>query len=455
MKKLLIKNAKFIATMDGHNSFSTGNEYKDHSIYCENGVIKDIFSEKIAISADIEIDASNHIVLPGLVNTHHHLFQTLTKAIIKAQNASLFDWLKILYPIWSRITPVELKSAVKIGLSELIISGCTTSSDHLYIYPNGIKLEDEIEVARILGIRFHSTRGSMSIGESNGGLPPDYLVEDENFIIKDSQDIINKWHGPNHGSMIRIGLAPCSPFSVSKELMRDTAILAREYNVGLHTHLAENNDDVEYSKKMFGLTPGQYIEELGWIGKDVWHAHCVKLNNDEIDLFSRTGTSVSHCPCSNMRLGSGILPLNKMLERGVNIGLGVDGSASNDSGNLLNEARQALYLQRVNETNNFYLNARNAIWLATAGGATALNRDDIGSIKIGNCADFAIYDTSSLELAGSVEDPIGGLIFCGPLKTKWTICNGHIISEHNNIKNINIEDTINQHNSLSRKLINS
>ena len=455
MKKLLIKNAKCIATMDGLHSFSTGNEYKDYSIYCENGIIKDIFSEKKDISSDIEIDASNHIVLPGLINTHHHLFQTLTKAIIKAQNASLFDWLKILYPIWSRITSVELKSAVKIGLSELMTSGCTTTSDHLYIFPNGIKLEDEIEVAQTLGIRFHSTRGSMSIGESNGGLPPDYLVEDESFIIKDSQDIINKWHDPSHGSMIRIALAPCSPFSVSKELMRDTAILAREYNVGLHTHLAENSDDVEYSKRMFGLTPGQYIEELGWIGKDVWHAHCVKLNNEEIDLFSRTGTSVSHCPCSNMRLGSGILPLNKMLDKGVNVGLGVDGSASNDSGNLLNEARQALYLQRVNETNNFYLNARNALWLATAGGAITLNRDDIGSIKVGNCADFAIYDSTNLELAGSVEDPIGGLIFCGPLKTRWTICNGQIISENNNIKNINIEDTINQHNSLSRKLINS
>ena len=454
MSTLLIKNAKYLATMDGENHHETGRELNNTSIFCENGIIKDIFSNHKEILADKIIDASNYVVIPGLVNTHHHLFQTLTKAIYKAQNATLFDWLKTLYPIWSNITPVELKSAVRIGLSELILSGCTTSSDHQYIFPNGVKLDDEIEVAKELGLRFHPTRGSMSIGESKGGLPPDYLIEDEEIILKDSIRVIEQWHDPSHNSMIKISLAPCSPFSVSKDLMIETAKLARHYNVGLHTHLAENLEDVVYSKEKFGLTPGQYIEELGWTGQDVWHAHCVKLSDKEISLFAKTKTGIAHCPCSNMRLGSGIIPLNKMLNKGVTIGLGVDGSASNDSGNLLNEARQALYLQRVNNFKN-NLNARQALWLATTGGAKVLNRDDIGSIRLGNCADFAIYDLSNLELAGAVDDPIGALIFCGPLKSKYTICNGKILSEDNNIINLDIEEIITKHNTLSQSLLNT
>ena len=454
MSSLLIKNAKYLATMDGSDYHETGRELYNTSIFCENGIIKSIFSNQKEISADKIIDASNYVVIPGLVNTHHHLFQTLTKAIYKAQNASLFEWLKTLYPIWSNITPIELKSAVRIGLSELILSGCTTSSDHQYIFPNGVTLENEIEVAEELGIRFHPTRGSMSIGESNGGLPPDYLIEDEKNILKDSIRVIERWNDPNHNSMIRISLAPCSPFSVSKDLMVETAKLARHYQVGLHTHLAENFEDVVYSKEIFGLTPGQYIEELGWTGKDVWHAHCVKLTDNEINLFAKTKTGIAHCPCSNMRLGSGIIPLDKMLNKGVDIGLGVDGSSSNDSGNLLNEARQALYLQRVNN-NKSNLNARQALWLATAGGAKVLNRNDIGSLKLGNCADFAIYDLSNLELAGAVDDPIGALIFCGPLKSKYTICNGKILSVDNNIINLDIEETIAQHNTLSLSLLNT
>ena len=454
MSSLLIKNAKYLVTMDGYDYHETGRELYRKSIFCENGIIKGIYSNQKEISADKIIDASNHVVIPGLVNTHHHLFQTLTKAIYKAQNASLFEWLKTLYPIWSNITPVELKSAVRIGLSELILSGCTTSSDHQYIFPNGVTLEHEIEVANELGLRFHPTRGSMSIGESNGGLPPDYLIEDEKNILNDSMRVIERWNDPNHNSMIRISLAPCSPFSVSKDLMVETAKLARHYKVGLHTHLAENSEDVIYSKEKFGLTPGQYIEELGWTGQDVWHAHCVKLTDKEISLFAKTKTGIAHCPCSNMRLGSGIIPLNKMLSKDINIGLGVDGSASNDSGNLLNEARQAFYLQRINNNKN-NLNARQALWLATAGGAKVLNRNDIGSVKLGNCADFAIYDLSNLELAGAVDDPIGALIFCGPLKSKYTICNGKILSEDNNIINLDIEEIITKHNTLSQSLLNT
>ena len=455
---LLLKNADVLCTMSGPEEHENNieSEIKGGGLFARNGIIEAVGeSNSLPQVADTIIDMKGHVVIPGMVNTHHHLFQNLTRAVPEAQNSELFGWLKTLYPIWSNIGPEHVYWSTALGLAELALSGCTTSSDHLYIYPNGAKLDDSLSAAADIGVRFHGTRGSMSIGESQGGLPPDTLTEKESFILSESQRLIETYNDSSRYSMQRVALAPCSPFSVSIDLMRESAAMARSYGVGLHTHLAENVEDIEYGLQQFGMRPGEYIEAVGWTGDDVWHAHCVQLNSEEINLFAKTGTGIAHCPCSNMRLGSGILPLNKMLERGVNIGLGVDGSASNDSGNLLNEARQALYLQRVNETNNFYLNARNAIWLATAGGAIALNRDDIGSIKIGNCADFAIYDTSSLELAGSVEDPIGGLIFCGPLKTKWTICNGHIISEHNNIKNINIEDTINQHNSLSRKLINS
>ena len=454
MSSLIIKNINLLATMDGFSINATGRELLNYSIYVQDGVIKNIEpSNSFDLAADINIDASKSIVVPGLINTHHHLFQTLTKAVKNAQNQSLFGWLKTLYPIWMNIKPIHLKSAVSIGLSELIISGCTTTSDHLYIFPNGILLEDEIEIANRIGIRFHATRGSMSIGESKGGLPPDNLVENEKHILKDSLRVIERWNNPYHNSMLRIALAPCSPFSVSKDLMKNSAIIAREHKVGLHTHLAENNEDVTYCMENHGMLPGEYAESVDWVGPDVWHAHCVKVNDDEIDLFSRTNTKISHCPCSNMRLGSGIIPLEKLIDKNVSIGLGVDGSASNDAGNLLNEARQSLYLQRVLNGGNS-MNARQALWMATAGGAQTLNRDDIGSIKVGNSADFAIYDKNSLELSGSVDDPLAGLIFCGPLKTEWTICNGKIISERNHINNIDLPLTIEKHNKLSLNLLN-
>ena len=455
MRSLLINNAQIIATMDGKSHKSTGTELSNFSIYSENGIIKKIFSGHIKdIEADLTIDASNHIVIPGLINTHHHMFQTLTKAVKPAQNTSLFDWLKALYPIWINIKPEHIQSAVSIALAEMIISGCTTTSDHLYIFPNGVQLEDTIEISNKVGIRFHATRGSMSIGVSKGGLPPDDLIEDEDIILKDSQRVIEKWNDPHHNSMLRIALAPCSPFSVSKDLMKNTAHLAREFKVGLHTHLAENNEDIIYSKEKFGMLPGEYAESLGWTGKDVWHAHCVKLNSEEIDLFSKTNTSISHCPCSNMRLGSGIIPLKKIMDKNISVGLGVDGSASNDSGNLLNEARLALYLQRVKNGGNT-LNARQALWIGTAGGSATLNRKDIGVIKEGNSADFAIYDLSSLEFAGAVDDPLAALVFCGPFRTRWTICNGKIISEKSWVKNFDLPDTIEKHNKFSKSLLMS
>ena len=454
MSSLLIKNASIIATMDGNSPSNTGQELENKSILLKNGIIEDIGILDSKIQADEIIDGKNKIVIPGLVNTHHHLFQTLTKSVKSSQDSSLFDWLKILYPIWANINPEQLKSAVKIGLSELILSGCTTSSDHLYIYPNGIQLEDEIEVANEIGIRFFATRGSMSVGVSKGGLPPDYLVEEEKNILKDSLRVIQKWKSSSKLSMINIALSPCSPFSVSEELMKDTALLAREYGVGLHTHLAENNNDVEYSFNKFGLSPGEYIKKLGWVGEDVWHAHCVKINNNEIKMFRETKTNICHCPSSNMRLSSGILPLNSLLKNRVNVSLGVDGSASNDSGNLLNEAKQCLLLQRViNKPNS--ISARNVLWMLTAGGAKSLNINNIGSIEIGNAGDLAIYDINSLELSGSMSDPLGGLVFCSPMKSFITICNGKVISKNGQIVNIDLQNTIENHNLLCKKLLSN
>ena len=452
MSSLLINNASIIATMDGNSPFYSGQELENKSILLKNGLIQDIGIIDPKIEVDEIIDGKNKIIMPGLINTHHHLFQTLTKSVKSSQNSSLFDWLKKLYPIWANINPKQLKSAVKIGLSELILSGCTSSSDHLYIFPNGIKLEDEIEVAHEIGIRFFPTRGSMSVGESKGGLPPDYLVEDENYILKDSLRVIQNWSNQSKLSMINIALSPCSPFSVSEELMKDTALLAREYNVGLHTHLAENDNDVEYSFNKFGLSPGEYIKKLGWVGEDVWHAHCVKINNNEIEMFRETKTNICHCPSSNMRLSSGILPLNSLLKNRVNVSLGVDGSASNDSGNLLNEAKQSLLLQRVlNEPD--IITARNVLWMLTAGGAKSLNRSNIGSIKIGNAADLAIYDINTLELSGSISDPLGGLVFCSPMKSFITICNGKVISKDGQIVNIDLLNSIENHNSLCKNLL--
>ena len=453
MSSLLIKNIKILATMDGSEPFSTGQELKDYSILCVDGIIKDIFpSKERNVDAEQVINASSYLVLPGLINTHHHLFQTLTKAIRLAQNANLFDWLKTLYPIWAKIKPIHLKSSVSIGLSELILSGCTTTSDHLYIFPNGVELEDEIEIAKKIGIRFHATRGSMSVGESLGGLPPDFLVEKEESILSDSIRVVEKWNDPKHNSMLRIALAPCSPFSVSQDLMKETAIMARDLNVGLHTHFAENDEDVKYCNQILKMSPGQYLESIGWLGPDVWHAHCVKLNDYEINLMSSTNTKVSHCPCSNMRLGSGIAPIKELLNNKVSVGLGVDGSASNDSGNLLNEARQSLLLQRVVHGSSG-LTARQALWMATAGGAETLNRDDIGKIKVGNSADFSIFNLNSLELSGAIEDPLSGLIFCGPFKTVYTICNGSVIAKNGEIVNLDLYTAIEKHNDLSKSLL--
>ncbi len=407
MASILIRDALVVVTMD-----EARREIAGGSVLVQDGVIEAVGSDVPALRADEVIDAAGCVVTPGLVNTHHHLFQSLTRAVPLGQDALLFGWLEALYPIWARMGPEEVRAATALGLAELALSGCSTSSDHLYLYPNGVRLDDTIEAASAIGLRFHATRGSMSIGRSAGGLPPDDLVETESLILEDSARVVDAFHDARAGSMVRIALAPCSPFSVSRELMRDTALLAREKGVMLHTHLAENDEDVAYSLERFGCRPGQYALELGWTGADVWHAHCVELDTGEIGLFARTGTGVAHCPCSNCRLGSGIAPIRAMRDAGVGVGLGVDGSASNDAGHLLAEARQAMLLQRVANGADA-MAAREALEIATRGGARVLGRDDCGSLSVGRRADVAIWDMTRIEAAGA-WDPVAALVLCGP-----------------------------------------
>jgi len=416
MTDIIIKSAGCILTMDDAETELAGAD-----IRIRGGVIAEIGYGL----EDGEIHhAEGCLVTPGLVNTHHHLYQSLTRAVPAAQDALLFGWLQTLYPIWSRFGPEEMFVSAQTGLAELALSGCSLTSDHLYLFPNGARLDDTIAAAADIGMRFHPTRGAMSIGESDGGLPPDHLVEREAAILDDCIRVVDAFHDPAEGSMCRVGIAPCSPFSVSRDLMRDAALLARDKGVMLHTHLAENDEDIAYSLEKFGCRPGQYAEDLGWTGDDVWHAHCVKLDGQEIDLFSKTGTGVAHCPCSNCRLGSGIAPVRAMRDAGVKVGLGVDGSASNDSGNLVAEARQAMLLQRVSQGADA-MSAREALRIATRGGAEVLGRPDCGQIAVGKRADIAVWDMTGVEAAGSWD--MAAILLAGPMKTRDLFVEGRKI----------------------------
>ncbi len=443
MPDLLIRNASVILTMDDARS-----ESADADILISDGVIAAIGTDLPAENADV-FDATGAIITPGLVNTHHHLYQTLTRAVPGAQDALLFGWLQRLYPIWARFGPEEMFVSAQIGLAELALSGCTLTSDHLYLFPNGARLDDTIAAAAEIGLRFHATRGAMSIGESDGGLPPDSLVEAEAVILEDCIRVIDAFHDPRPGAMTRVGVAPCSPFSVSRDLMRDAAVLARDKGVMLHTHLAENDEDIAYSLEKFGCRPGQYAEDLGWVGDDVWHAHCVKLNGQEIDLFARTQTGVAHCPCSNCRLGSGIAPLRQMRDAGVSVGLGVDGSASNDMGNLVAEARQAMLLQRVANGADA-MSAREALEIATRGGAAVLGRDDCGQIAVGKRADIAVWDARAVENAGS-WDP-AALVLAGPAKVRDLFVEGRQVVANGQMQTIDLDKVINRQNTLAARL---
>jgi cytosine/adenosine deaminase-related metal-dependent hydrolase len=369
-----------------------------------------------------------------------------------AQNAPLFGWLQTLYPVWSHLGPEHIYWSTVLGLAELALSGCTTSSDHLYLYPNGAKLDDSMAAAADIGVRFHGTRGSMSIGESKGGLPPDNLCEDEAAILADSQRVVEAFHNPARHAMQRVALAPCSPFSVSMDLMRETADMARALGVGLHTHLAENVEDIDYSLAQFGMRPGDYAEAVGWTGDDVWHAHCVQLDAAEIDLFARTGTGVAHCPCSNMRLASGIAPVRSMIDQGVKVGIGVDGSASNDSGHMLNEVRQAMLLQRVCKDGDT-LNARQTLALATRGGAAVLGRDDIGILAPGYAADITAFDRRTIDFAGSDWDPLASLLFCGPVKANHTVINGRHVVANGQLATMDMGQILERHAAMAYDLM--
>lgn len=433
----VVDHAEMLVCMD-----DARREIADGALAFRDGVIEAVgTSVDLAewhAAADLVVDARGCVVTPGLVNTHHHLFQTLTRALPGAINTSLFGWLKRLYPIWGRYRPEDVFAATQLGLAELALSGCTMSSDHLYLYADGVRLDDSIAAAKGIGIRFHATRGSMSVGESAGGLPPDALVEDEAAILRDTIRVIDRFHDAAEGAMVRVAVAPCSPFSVSEGLMRDAALLARDKGVMLHTHLAEDADDVAYSLAQFGCRPGDYAERLGWTGPDVWHAHCVQLDAREIALFAYTRTGVAHCPCSNCRLGSGIAPLPAMVAEGVRVGLGVDGSASNDSGNLLFEARQALLLQRVIGGAAAF-DPRQALFLATRGGAEVLGRDECGVLAPGKRADLAIWDMTGLSSLGA-WDLVAGLVLAPPPQARDVFVNGRAVVRDGDLVQVRRED---------------
>jgi cytosine/adenosine deaminase-related metal-dependent hydrolase len=446
-KTLLVRHARLLLTMDAQRR-----EIADGAVFIRGHVVEQVgASADLPQEADEVIDASGHLVMPGLVNTHHHMYQSLTRVVPAAQDGELFNWLTTLYPIWANLTSEMIRVSTLTAMAELMLSGCTTSSDHLYIYPNDCRLDDSIEAAQQIGMRFHAARGSMSVGRSNGGLPPDSVVEKEDAILKDTQRLIETWHDGARHAMLRIAVAPCSPFSVSRDLMQASARLARSHGVSMHTHLAENINDVAYSLEKFGMTPAQYAEDCGWVGHDVWHAHCVQLDDAGIDLFARTRTGVAHCPCSNMRLASGIAPVRRMLDRGVPVGLGVDGSASNDGGHMLGEARQAMLLQRVGFGHDA-MTARQALEMATLGGANVLKRDDIGALAPGMSADLVLFRLDQVGYAGAMQDPVAALVFCTPSNVDCSIIHGQVVVRDGQLATVELGPLMERHNSLARRL---
>jgi len=455
---LILQHADVLVTMDAQRR-----EIADGALVANGpaiewvgptGDLPETYRRKIDDGSAEVVNMRGHVVMPGLVNTHHHMYQSLTRAVPAAQDAELFRWLTNLYMIWSHLTPEMIRVSTQTAMAELMLSGCTTTSDHLYLYPNGARLDDSIDAARQIGMRFHAARGSMSVGRSQGGLPPDVVVEREADILRDSQRLVEQYHDASRHAMLRVVLAPCSPFSVSRDLMRESATMARHYGVSLHTHLAENDNDIAYSREKFGMTPAQYAEDLGWVGRDVWHAHCVKLDDEGVALFARTGTGVAHCPCSNMRLASGIAPIRHMRDAGVPVGLGVDGSASNDGAHMLGEARQAMLLQRVG-FGPAAMSAREALEIATLGGARVLNRDDIGALVPGMSADIVAFDMSAVGFAGGGHDPVAALVFCTPANVSTSIINGRVVVRDGRLRTVDLPNVLADHRRLARALFES
>lgn len=459
MPTLLIRNATLIATFDDHRR-----EIPDGGLFIRDGFIEQVGpSSELPKAADEILDLSGHVVLPGMVNTHHHFYQTLTRAVPAAQDANLFNWLKTLYPIWAGLTAEDIYLSTQTALAELALSGCTTASDHLYIYPNDATLDEEIRAAQDVGLRLHASRGSMSLGESKGGLPPDRVVEEEDAILEDSLRLIQQYHDPDPGSMTQIVIAPCSPFSVTPDLMRQSAVLAREHGLHMHTHLAETADEEKFCIETFGHRPVAFMETLDWIGPDVWFAHSVHMNSKEIKLYGETGCGVAHCPSSNMRLASGIAPIVEMLTTGVKVGLGVDGSASNDGSHMLGEARQAMLLSRLGagvagaslsgDDAPPLMTARQALELATRGGADVLGRSDIGSLEAGKCADFFAINLNQLEFTGALHDPLAALVFCAPVRADYTVVGGKFAVKEGQLVNVELPQLIEKHNQAAIRLI--
>ena len=460
MSTFLVRNASLLATFDDQER-----EIPDGGLFIRDGFIEQVGpTSELPDSADEVLNLAGHIVLPGLINTHHHFYQTLTRAVPAAQDANLFNWLVTLYPIWARMQPEDIYVSTITALAELALSGCTTASDHLYIFPNGSRLDDQIQAGLDIGVRLHASRGSMSRGESEGGLPPDSVVEDEDFILDDSQRLIEHYHDPNPGSMTQVVLAPCSPFSITGDLMKASANLAREYGVHLHTHLAETEDEEQFCIELFGHRPVAYMDQVNWLGSDVWFAHSVHVNDDEINQYSMTGSGVAHCPSSNMRLASGAAPILKMLRYGVKVGLGVDGSASNDGSHMLGEARQALLLSRLaaglegaslsKEDASPLMTARQALRIATRGGASVLGRNDIGSLEVGKCGDFFAVNLQQLNLSGALHDPLAALVFCAPVNADYTVVGGKFVVKEGHLQTIDLQPHIEKHNDRARRLLN-
>jgi 8-oxoguanine deaminase len=459
MPTLLIKNISILVTMDDHRR-----EIPDGGLFVRDGFIEKVGpTGELPSSADEVLDLRGHLVLPGLVNTHHHFYQTLTRAVPAAQDANLFNWLKTLYPIWARLTPEDIFISTQTALAELALSGCTTASDHLYLFPNGSRLDDEIAAAREMGMRIQASRGSMSLGESKGGLPPDSVVDSEESILRDSQRLIETFHDPKPGAFVQIVLAPCSPFSVTGELMKQSAKLARAYGVHLHTHLAETEDEQAFCEQKFGYRPVPYMQSVDWVGQDVWFAHAIYVNNYEVQTFARHGCGVAHCPSSNMRLASGIAPIKEYLAAGIKVGLGVDGSASNDGSHLLAEARQAMLLSRLkegisgfslsNDLSRKLMTARAALELATRGGAAVLGRPDIGSLETGKCADFFAINLKRLDYAGALHDPVAAAVFCQPVKADFTVVGGKFVVREGQLVTVDEHNLVEKHNRVAGRLL--
>ncbi len=459
MSTLLIKNATVLVTMD-----DTQREISEGGLFVRDGFIEQVSrTSELPETADEVLDLRGHLLLPGLVNTHHHFYQTLTRAVPAAQDVNLFNWLKTLYPIWGRMTPEDIFISTQTALAEMALSGCTTASDHLYIFPNGSRLDDEIAGAQEIGVRLQASRGSMSLGESKGGLPPDAAVEPEEKIMAESQRLIQKYHDAKEGAFVQIVLAPCSPFSVTGELMKQSAKLARETGVHLHTHLAETEDEQQFCVSKFGARPVPYMESLEWVGEDVWFAHAVYVNGEEVKTFAKHGCGVAHCASSNMRLASGIAPVREYLAAGVKVGLGLDGSASNDGSHMLAEVRQAMLLSRLregitgfslsNDPSRSLMTARQALRLATRGGAAVLGRSDIGSLEAGKCADFFAINLNRLDYAGALHDPVAAAVFCHPVRADFTVIGGKFVVRDGHLVTLNEMKLVEQHNRAARRLL--